>query len=263
MPDIIVKQQPTTSLTVQSNSTQLLIRQAAANNITVSTTGNSYILPAATNSTLGGIIVGPNLSISNGVLSACIPPQGVTAFNGRTGNVTLTANDVFDAAKDSAKSNASLYVRTSSIAPGLTTALANYPNGPQGQSFTFQANYPNAPYFNNATVWVNGSLSVATASTSNANQAARDVGSWQVTFLAVSNLPQSSWGGTTTKQTGVRLTHFAGVPYLSYIGQPQFSAYADVNAIGLDYILTKSQMLLLFYTRQQIDQILLNYQRIN
>lgn len=221
-------------------------------------------LVPATNSTLGGIIVGSNLSITNnGVLSACIPPQGVTAFNGRIGNVTLTANDVFDAAKDSAKSNASLYVRTSSIAPGLTTALANYPNGPQGQSFTFQANYPNAPYFNNATVWVNGSLSVATASTSNANQAARDVGSWQVTFLAVSNLPQSSWGGTTTKQTGVRLTHFAGVPYLSYIGQPQFSAYADVNAIGLDYILTKSQMLLLFYTRQQIDQILLNYQRIN
>lgn len=94
MPDIIVKQQPATSLTVQSNSTQLLIRQAAANNITVATTGNSYVLPAATNSTLGGIIVGSNLTIANGVLSATSAGGGVTAFNNRTGNVTLTANDV-------------------------------------------------------------------------------------------------------------------------------------------------------------------------
>ncbi len=47
----------------------------------------------ATNTTLGGIIVGDNLSITgNGVLSA--QPGGVTAFNNRTGNVTLTANDV-------------------------------------------------------------------------------------------------------------------------------------------------------------------------
>lgn len=52
-------------------------------------------LVPATNSTLGGIIVGSNLSITNnGVLSANIPPQGVTAFNNRTGNVSLTANDV-------------------------------------------------------------------------------------------------------------------------------------------------------------------------
>jgi hypothetical protein len=47
----------------------------------------------ATNTTIGGIIVGDNLSITgNGVLSA--QPGGVTAFNNRTGNVTLTANDV-------------------------------------------------------------------------------------------------------------------------------------------------------------------------
>ena len=94
MPDIIVKQQPNTSLTVQSNSTQIVIRQAAATNITVATTGNSYVLPAATNSTLGGIIVGSNLTIANGVLSATSAGGGVTAFNNRTGNVTLTANDV-------------------------------------------------------------------------------------------------------------------------------------------------------------------------
>jgi len=57
--------------------------------------GAAYQLPAATANTLGGIIVGSNLSITNnGVLSANIPPGGVTAFNNRTGNVTLTANDV-------------------------------------------------------------------------------------------------------------------------------------------------------------------------
>ena len=94
MPDIIVKQQPATSLTVQSNSTQLVIRQIAANNVTISTGGSSYVLPAATNSTLGGIIVGSNLTIANGVLSATSSGGGVTAFNNRTGNVTLTANDV-------------------------------------------------------------------------------------------------------------------------------------------------------------------------
>lgn len=47
----------------------------------------------ATNTTLGGIIVGGNLSITgNGVLSA--QPGGVTAFNNRTGNVTLLSTDV-------------------------------------------------------------------------------------------------------------------------------------------------------------------------
>lgn len=51
----------------------------------------------ATTTTLGGIIVGDNLSINaNGLLSA--QAGGVTAFNGRTGNVSLTANDVFGVA---------------------------------------------------------------------------------------------------------------------------------------------------------------------
>jgi uncharacterized protein YjbI with pentapeptide repeats len=50
----------------------------------------------ATNATLGGIIVGDNLTITgNGVLSA--QPGGVTAFNNRTGNVSLTSNDVTSA----------------------------------------------------------------------------------------------------------------------------------------------------------------------
>ena len=50
---------------------------------------SNYTLPPANNTTLGGIIVGDNLSITgNGVLSA--QPGGVTAFNNRTGNVNLT-----------------------------------------------------------------------------------------------------------------------------------------------------------------------------
>ena len=55
--------------------------------------GQSANLPPANSTTLGGIIVGDNLSITgNGVLSA--QPSGVTAFNNRTGNVSLTSSDV-------------------------------------------------------------------------------------------------------------------------------------------------------------------------
>jgi len=69
---------------------------------TVATTGSytdlsnkpaSYSLPTATNATLGGVIVGDNLTVTaNGVLSA--QAGGVTAFNNRTGNVSLTSSDV-------------------------------------------------------------------------------------------------------------------------------------------------------------------------
>ena len=131
MPDIIVKQQPATSLTVQSNSTQLIIRQAATNNITVATTGNSYVLPAATNSTLGGIIVGSNLTIANGVLSATSAGGGVTAFNNRTGNVTLTANDVTAVANG-------IYQANGSYLACATTALT-IPSGSE-QVTGLQAN---------------------------------------------------------------------------------------------------------------------------
>ena len=86
MPDLIVRKQDAGNIAV-STTTQNVVIQA--------TPTNSYVLPAATANTLGGIIVGSNLSITNnGVLSANIPPQGVTAFNNRTGNVSLTANDV-------------------------------------------------------------------------------------------------------------------------------------------------------------------------
>jgi hypothetical protein len=59
--------------------------------------GPGSVLSPATTTTLGGVIVGDNLSINaNGLLSA--QAGGVTAFNGRAGNVSLTANDVSNVA---------------------------------------------------------------------------------------------------------------------------------------------------------------------
>jgi hypothetical protein len=74
----------------------IVVKQNAAEKVAVNpapVTITGITLVPATNTTLGGIIVGDNLSITgNGVLSA--QPGGVTAFNNRTGNVSLTANDV-------------------------------------------------------------------------------------------------------------------------------------------------------------------------
>ncbi len=70
---------------------QNVAEKVAVNPAPVTITGATLV--PATNATLGGIIVGDNLSITgNGVLSA--QPGGVTAFNNRTGNVSLTSNDV-------------------------------------------------------------------------------------------------------------------------------------------------------------------------
>ncbi len=74
----------------------IVVKQNAAEKVAVNpapVTITGITLVPATNTTLGGIIVGDNLSITgNGVLSA--QPGGVTAFNNRTGNVSLTSNDV-------------------------------------------------------------------------------------------------------------------------------------------------------------------------
>jgi len=53
------------------------------------TGGNSYTLPNATTTSLGGVVVGSGLSVSSGTLSA-----NVTSVQGRTGAVTVTANDL-------------------------------------------------------------------------------------------------------------------------------------------------------------------------
>ena len=121
MSDIIVKQQPESNLTVQSSEDQVIIRQAADNVVVVQTTGSSYTLPAATANSLGGIIVGSNLTISNGVLSAT-SSGGVTAFNGRTGNVTLTANDVTAVANGIYQANGSYL---SDLQTNLTTSYSS------------------------------------------------------------------------------------------------------------------------------------------
>ena len=50
---------------------------------------STYTLPAATTSTLGGVIVGTGLSVSSGTVSA-----NVTSVAGRTGAVRIAADDV-------------------------------------------------------------------------------------------------------------------------------------------------------------------------
>lgn len=70
---------------------QVVAEKVAVNPAPVTIIGQTLV--PANNTTLGGIIVGDNLSITgNGVLSA--QPSGVTAFNNRTGNVSLTSSDV-------------------------------------------------------------------------------------------------------------------------------------------------------------------------
>jgi hypothetical protein len=64
-------------------------KNAAGNIVSVTLGGGSYTLPAATTSSLGGVIVGTGLSVSSGTVSAA-----VSSVAGRTGAVTLTSADV-------------------------------------------------------------------------------------------------------------------------------------------------------------------------
>jgi hypothetical protein len=122
MADIIVRQANTTSLTIQSSSNQVIVRQQPNNTVVVQTTGNSYVLPPATANTLGGIIVGDNLTINaNGLLSAQAG-GGVSTFNNRTGNVTLTANDV------SAVGNSLYFPLNANIVSGNATIAGRIDN---------------------------------------------------------------------------------------------------------------------------------------
>ena len=57
--------------------------------VTLGGGGTSYTLPAATTSSLGGLIVGTGLSVSSGTVSAA-----VTSVAGRPGAVVLTSADV-------------------------------------------------------------------------------------------------------------------------------------------------------------------------
>lgn len=218
-------------------------------------------LVPATNSILGGIIVGSNLSITNnGVLSANIPPGGVETFNGRTGNVTLTANDVISANVDPAKSNPNVFIRSSTIPYGLTTSTANYPANSSSITYNAYANCSVAPLYKDANIWVNGSVSLAVGG-GNANIAANSVGVFRVQFQNIANLPV--FAGTTNKITGFELTHYQGTPYLRMIGQPQAAAWIDVANIPATFMLTKEQCMLFFLTQGLADQLYEPKRKVN
>jgi hypothetical protein len=102
---IVVQTNQPDEINLVSNPVSVIeIKSEAASNInvlpaTVNITEVRTNLPPATANTLGGIIVGDNLTINaNGLLSA--QAGGVSTFNNRTGNVTLTANDVTTIAND-------------------------------------------------------------------------------------------------------------------------------------------------------------------
>ena len=254
MADIIVRQANSTSLTVQSSSNQVLVRQQPNNTVVVQTTGNSYVLPPATANTLGGIIVGDNLTINaNGLLSATAT-AGVNAFNNRTGNVTLTANDVYSAAFDVSKAGTpQLYVRTSNIAPGLSNDLANTPNGTQQSLYSIRSAYPNAPLYSNGTIWSFGSVNIKTTTATNANAAASDVGVFEVIFQVTSNLPV--FAGTTNKRSGFQLVYRSGSPWLNILGGVAYDSFININSYPDTYILTKGQAKLYFLTRDVADTL--------
>ncbi len=100
MPDIVVVTETRVDVvTVTGSGTTDTIQVIGDKQIEVLTMGvqgpqgPGSVLSPATTTTLGGVIVGDNLSINaNGLLSA--QAGGVTAFNGRAGNVSLTATDV-------------------------------------------------------------------------------------------------------------------------------------------------------------------------
>lgn len=218
-------------------------------------------LVPATNSTLGGIIVGSNLSITNnGVLSANIPPGGVTAFNNRTGDVALTANDVFSAARDSGKSNLSMYVPMSTIGLGLTTSTANYNQNSSSIIYRAYANCSVAPLYKDANIWVNGSVNLSVGG-ANANIAANSVGTFRVQFQSIANA--TVFSGNNSKFTGFELTHYQGTPYLRMIGQPQAAAWIDVANIPATFMLTKEQCMLFFMTQGLADQLYEPKRKVN
>jgi hypothetical protein len=80
---------------------KLFTKNSAGNIVSVTLGGGSYTLPTATGSVLGGIKVGANLTITDGVLAADVSGV-VSSVAGRTGAVTLTSADVSGVAASSA-----------------------------------------------------------------------------------------------------------------------------------------------------------------
>ena len=273
MADIIVRQANTTSLTIQSSSNQVIVRQQPNNTVVVQTTGNSYVLPPATANTLGGIIVGDNLTINaNGLLSATAG-AGVSTFNNRTGNVTLTANDVISAAVDAGKTGSpQIYVRTSTIPLGCSTALANYPANSSNIGYVAYGSYIQEPLFNgtysylanfpnsNGTggnIYIRGGVTFNTAAFTNPNPgsaaaAASVVGTFSVLYTLISDKPL--FQGTNSKSNlGFQLEFRAGVPFLNMKGGMPNDSWLNFLGYPDTYILTKGQLRSLFLTREMAD----------
>jgi len=79
----------TNELAINWTDSKAFTKNASGNIVSLTLGGGSYTLPAATTSSLGGVIVGTGLSVSSGTVSAA-----VASVAGRTGAVALTSADV-------------------------------------------------------------------------------------------------------------------------------------------------------------------------
>lgn len=132
----------------------------------------AYNLPAASTSVLGGVKVGGNLSIDvNGVLSAAI---GVKSFNARSGDITLTADDLTSVGGvlyDTSGSTNTLKLAVPSIFNGTATYNnASTFNGPvtynNVSTFDGEAVFDNATTYN-STVTFNSAITFSNQITVN------------------------------------------------------------------------------------------------
>lgn len=87
-----------------------------------------YVLPTASQTSLGGVKIGTGLVISNGVLSVS-SIDGVSSFNGRTGMITLDYSDVISALGFTPISGVQTRVKshkfTLGTGPGFNTVTVN------------------------------------------------------------------------------------------------------------------------------------------
>lgn len=91
----------------------------------IATGANNYSLPTASASTLGGVKVGTNLSISNGVLSASVPTATSSVLGGvKTGSNITNSSGTISLTKENV--TAALGFTPSSISGGVSGVKGNY-----------------------------------------------------------------------------------------------------------------------------------------
>jgi hypothetical protein len=94
MSDVVINAVNAPSVTVSTSGTSSSVVASGTTigvSITAGTPTTLLSLPAATTTSLGAVIVGSGLSVSNGTISAS---DAVTSVAGRTGAVTLTTADI-------------------------------------------------------------------------------------------------------------------------------------------------------------------------